>query len=218
MTAEQFKKNSNLIIDKLEGGYYHPDMLLDGRVNDIRYKTSGETMFGIDRKYLGNPANGTAQQSFWNIIDQANAKKNWKWNYFGGEYEQVLRNFASDIIFSEYQNYSKYLSAEAKKIVDSDDRLIFNFQYAVWNGIGWFKKFADTINEAVKNNIINTDQLVDIVVKRRTSDSNTLISNGGIKISSFIQSLKKNISTNKKKYSFLLIGSFVALLYYIIKK
>lgn len=218
MTNEQFKKNSNLVIDKLEGGYYHPDMLLDGRVKDSRYGSSGETMFGIDRKYLGNPTNGIAQQSFWNIIDNANARKNWKWNYFGGDKETILRQFASDIIFSEYNNYSKYLSAEAKKIVDSDDRLIFNFQYAVWNGAGWFKKFAETINDAVKKGITNTDQLVDIAIKRRIGDSVTLIRDGGIKIASFIQSLKSNITTNKKTYTLLFVGSFALLIYYIMKK
>jgi hypothetical protein len=40
----------NIIIEKLEGGYYHPDMLTDGRIKDGRYGGSGETMFGIDRK------------------------------------------------------------------------------------------------------------------------------------------------------------------------
>ena len=42
-----------MIIDKLEGGYYHPDMLEDGRIKDSRYSASGETMMGIDRKAGG---------------------------------------------------------------------------------------------------------------------------------------------------------------------
>jgi hypothetical protein len=49
MDTIKFDKITSLVIDKLEGGYYHPNMLIDGRVKDIRYSGSGETMFGIDR-------------------------------------------------------------------------------------------------------------------------------------------------------------------------
>jgi len=32
-----FYNLSKVVIDKLEGGYFHPDMLKDGRVKDSRY-------------------------------------------------------------------------------------------------------------------------------------------------------------------------------------
>lgn len=188
MTRAEFNVNSNLVIDKLEGGYYHPDMLADGRVKDSRYGSSGETMFGIDRKYLGNPANGSAQQKFWSVIDNANARKMWQHNYFGGTLEPVLRQYAADIIYPEYSKYSsRYLNPKAQQTVDSDNRLAFNFIYSVWNGEGWFKKFAESLNNAVNNGITNKDQLVDVVVNRRISDASSLISQGGEKIKSFIQ-------------------------------
>jgi preprotein translocase subunit Sss1 len=36
MTKAEFIKIVKMIIDNLEGGYYHPDMLNDGRINDLQ--------------------------------------------------------------------------------------------------------------------------------------------------------------------------------------
>ena len=36
----------NLVIDKLEGGYYHPDMLQDGRVRDSRFNVNPKVNLG----------------------------------------------------------------------------------------------------------------------------------------------------------------------------
>ena len=39
------------VIKYLEGGYYHPDMLKDGRIKDSRYGASGETTMNLIKLY-----------------------------------------------------------------------------------------------------------------------------------------------------------------------
>lgn len=203
MRLSDFKKITEVVIDKLEGGYYHPQMLKDGRVTDKRYESSGETMFGIDRNYLGNPSQGEAQKKFWALIDKVDAKNKWSWNYMGGSLNKKLKDLASEIIYPEYEKLSKqYLSDKSKRIVDRDPRLTFNFAYATWNGAGWFKRFADKINESVAKGITSPNKLTDIAVKVRTESANSLIAQGGKKIDSFIQDLKGFVSRNKYAIGF----------------
>ena len=84
-----------LIINNLEGGYYHPNMLQDGRVTDQRYASSGETMFGIDRKNAPPVVQATPEWAqFWGLIDGADAKDNWTWNYMGGDLAPQLEQLA----------------------------------------------------------------------------------------------------------------------------
>jgi len=200
----KFNEMTSRVIDELEGGYYHPDMLKDGRVKDSRYSNSGETMFGIDRKAGGSINTTTAGKKFWGIIDNAGASRNWKWNYKGGSLGASLKQGAADIMYPEYErNATNYLSAKAKSIVDSDNRLLFHFIYASWNGAGWFKKFAADINKAVESGITNTNKLVKVAIDSRTkeglregSNPNSLIAQGGFKIAGFIDSLKESAKKN----------------------
>ena len=156
------------VIDKLEGGYYHPDMLQDGRVRDSRYGNSGETMMGIDRK-AGGDINTTPEGiEFWKLIDDANARTEWKWGYRGGALESQLRKLAGKMIKRYYDKYaSRYLSGKALTIVNENPKLLFNFVYAVWNGPGWFKNFADDINLAVDKGITDPEELAKIQIKDR---------------------------------------------------
>lgn len=191
VNKEKYQKIVGVIIDKLEGGYYHPDMLKDGRIKDSRYSNSGETMFGIDRKAGGTLNTSDAGIKFWNIIDKSGARKNWDWLYRGGSLEPKLKDAAADIMYNQYSVLAdKYLSPEAKKIVESDDRLLFNFIYATWNGSGWFRKFAIDFNSAVSKGIKNKDELIKIAIGSRIKDSNSLIRGGGNKIALFINNLK----------------------------
>lgn len=175
------------VIDKLEGGYYHPDMLQDGRVKDSRYGNSGETMMGIDRK-AGGDINTTPEGiEFWNMIDSANARTQWNWGYRGGSLEPKLRELAGKMIKRYYDKYSKkYLSEKAFQIVNANPKLLFNFVYAVWNGPGWFKDFANDINSAVENGITDPEELAKIQIKDRISSGNSLIAQGGKKIADIL--------------------------------
>ena len=179
------------VIKYMEGGYFHPDMLKDGRINDSRYSTSGETMFGIDRKAGGAINNTPAGVKFWGLIDNANARKLWKWNYMGGPLASELLPLAAEIIAPEaVKNFKRYLSPEARDLVESDRRLLFHFIYATWNGPGWFKHFAGVINGAIAAGEKNPDALFNLAIKSRTtimpswagSKARSLIAQGGNKI------------------------------------
>jgi hypothetical protein len=180
-----FEKTTRQIIDQFEGGYYHPDMLKDGRVKDKRYARSGETMFGIDRLRGVKESNSAAGKEFWSIIDRQNARKKWRWNYKLQDNPDLalrLKNLVAKImepLFIDYQN--RYLSEESKKIVNSTPELYYHFAYATWNGIGWFKKFAQAFNEEVKKGK-SIKELINFVLSQRKNSGNSLISQSGRKM------------------------------------
>jgi hypothetical protein len=221
MNQNDFAKIIDVVITNFEGGYYHPQMLIDGRVKDSRYGTSGETMFGIDRKNGGALNTSPAGQRFWSIIDMADAKNKWKWNYMGGEHAQKLKSLVAEMMYPQYESLSKkYLSPEAKKIVDSDPRLTLNFAYATWNGAGWFKKFATDINAAVASGIKKPDNLVKVAIDSRTkegytkgSSPNSLIAQQGIKMLSVMNTVNSMVFGIVKRNfkTFLVIGGILVL-------
>src|SRR5690606_11442230 len=192
-----YNQMAELVINKLEGGYYHPNMLADGRVKDQRYANSGETMFGIDRKAGGAINTTEAGKKFWAVIDNANAKNTWKWNYKGGALEPQLRKMAADVMYPQYDKYaSAYLTPQARSIIEKDGGLLFNFIYSTWNGPGWFKKFASDINEKVKQGVTDTVALKKVAIDSRVkeglqkgSPTNSLVAQGGNKIAQFIYDL-----------------------------
>jgi len=192
----RYKNIVGLIIDQLEGGYYHPDMMLRDPAKFAQYGFSGETMFGIDRKAGGSINTTAAGKRFWAIVDGANARYNWPWNYDGGNLRQALKDGAAEIMYPEYERMAtKYLSAKSKTIIDSDDRLLFNFIYATWNGESWFKRFANDFNAATAKGVTDKDELVKVAVASRTASSNSLIRQGGNKIAGFINSIKTATTT-----------------------
>lgn len=191
----RFKTVTNIVIDKLEGGYFNPTW---HNVGDSRYGNSGETMFGIDRKAGGSLNDTVAGKQFWSIIDKNKTPQVWKWNYKGGTLAPQLKDLTSEIMYPQYESLAnRYLTPQAKSIVDSDNRLLFHFIYGAWNGAGWFKKFATDINKAIANGVTNTDKLTQVALDSRTkeglkagSSPNSLIAQGGKKIASFIDTLK----------------------------
>lgn len=201
---DSFSKVVSEVIDKLEGGYYHPDMLKDGRVKDSRYGSSGETMFGIDRKAGGSINTTPEGLEFWKLIDAQNARSSWKWGYKGGDLAPKLKDLVGKMIKRNFDSYAnKYLDPKSKEIVNKDPRLLFNFAYSVWNGPGWFKKFAEDFNEKVKAGVTDPEELVKVTVDSRTkegltsgSSANSLIKQGGEKMASIYKdpSFAQNIA------------------------
>jgi hypothetical protein len=215
MNEALFDYVTGVVIDKLEGGYFHPDMRTRNPSKFGVYGRSGETMFGLDRHaghglYYSTPRktsdvqanlkyiyNGSYQyksndaKEFWTTIDKQNARKNWDWLYKGGNLYPKLKKLAGGIMLPHY-NYlaNKYLSPKSKQIVESDPRLLFHFIYACWNGSGWFKKFADKFNSAVASGVTNKNALLNVAIKSRTQSGNSLIAQGGNKINAFIYDFK----------------------------
>lgn len=199
----KFEKVATTVINKLEGGYYHPNMLVDGRVKDSRYAASGETMYGIDRLKGGSINTTQSGVKFWQIIDKANAANTWAWNYMGGTLKPTLQKLAANMILALYSTYIKlYIKSPSLiRIIENDDRLLFHFIYATWNGAGWFKKFATDMFNAYKSGITNPNSLYDVAIKSRTKEglkkgtqANSLIKQGGEKIAKLFADYKPNNS------------------------
>ena len=191
----KFKTVTKLVIDKLEGGYFHPNMRTANPNKFGSYHRSGETMFGLDRhaghglfystprkaddvvsnlKYIESNAyqyKTPEAKEFWQTIDKVNAKNNWKWLYRGGSLEDRLKDLASEMMFSVYERNAKnYLKPETKAIVDSDNRLLFHFIYGSWNGAGWFQKFANDMNKAVSSGITDVNKLAQVALDSRMKE------------------------------------------------
>ena len=184
----------NLVIDKLEGGYYHPDMLEDGRVRDSRFKGSGETMFGLDR-VAGKNESTREGREFWEYMDTLSARNNWPHNYMANDNPEVgnkLRVLAGNYIKPLYGQFTKaYLSPEAAAIVNNYAPLTFNFIYATWNGPKWFQRFAKPLNQSVESGNVDPKSLNDLVNQIRFGSGNSLISQGAPKVASITKALSQ---------------------------
>jgi len=183
-----FEEIASQVIDKLEGGYYHPDMVKDGRLKaSSGMGDSGETMMGIDRKHGATINKSSEGIEFWGLIDKAGASKKWKWNYKGGSLEPRLRDLVVRIIKPRYEDYvRRYLTPEAAQIVNSNPALMFHFIYAVWNGPGWFKHFASKVNDEVKKGNTNPNELAKFAIRTRVNSTNPIIARGGRKIDDLV--------------------------------
>ena len=87
--------------------------------------------------------------------------------------------------------------SETIKIIENDDRLLFNFIYATWNGAGWFRKFATDIFDAYKKGVTNPNDLYKVVLRSRINEGlkkgsqpNSLIAQGGAKIAKLFADYK----------------------------
>ena len=190
-----FQDIVTLIINKLEGGYFHPDMykkdpgFFAGRGDkynatiDKAYSQSGETMYGFDRVAGGNLNKKAPMVEFWKLIDQYytphHADLAW-WGEKGGTFRTgkasgvpasvgtKLRQLAGQTMQEQFNNLaSQHLTAETKKLILSDPRLMLQFIYGCWNGSGRFKKFAEVVNTAYKAGTRDPGKLAELVQKKR---------------------------------------------------
>jgi hypothetical protein len=214
LSGSDYESIVKSVIDNLEGGYYHPNMRQKNPAKFPGYEHSGETMFGLDRfaghdMYYSTPRIGKSPMAdleniesgkyeyknedarqFWNIIDSADAKNKWSWNYRGGQYENQLEELAGKIMRPVFERwFGKYLSASAQEIVKNDPALMYHFVYATWNGEGWFRKFATDLNQAVLSGTTDPAVLRQAAIDSRTKEGkkaglppNRMIAQGGKKI------------------------------------
>ena len=194
-----FTQVTEAVISNLEGGYFHPDMTKDGRVRDSRYSTSGETMFGLDRKQ--GDSTSTAAKNFWSTLDKEGARAKWRWNHMPEQplYSQLV-NLAVDIMEPKFNNSLNNFCPDKniQAIIKSDGRLMFNVIYAQWNGTGWIKGLLKVIVQEYNNGKKDAESLLKATVVERVrgghrmynlgtgkdlgSRSASLIAQGGQKI------------------------------------
>lgn len=163
------------IINKIEQGYVNPASLQGPE--RAAFSTSGETMFGLDRKRGADYAKfaDSAWKSFWNAVDNGkrSSPQSWKRYYMGGPLEQQLRRLAHAVIEPNLSNYlASYLSQKSKAIVEGDGRLLFMFVESMFNGLGYFQKMATEVNRLVESGVINTPTIISrILASHRRLDS-----------------------------------------------
>jgi hypothetical protein len=105
----------------------------------------------------------------------------------GGPYESQLRNLAAEMIKGDYiTNVNNYLSPESQQIVNSSAKLTFDFIYASYNGSGWFRRFANEMNNSVANGTTDPEELSRRMIASRKSSSNNLIAKSGRKIEQIV--------------------------------
>lgn len=178
---QRFIDITGLVIDGLEGGYYHPRMKAGMKPSDQKIMgDSGETMFGLDRKHGAQLAKYPEWAQFWHIIDNAQPPY-WKHYYRGGILEPKLKLLTAKIMYQWFTELAgKYLNADAVAAIANDDRLILHFSYAAWNGSGWFKRFATALNKAVTAHPGNKEAIWQQAIKARTESSNKVIRQQGV--------------------------------------
>ena len=169
----KWDKITKKVIDEFEGGYWNPKCGHTTKGMGI----STETMFGLDRKN-GNIESTPEGKEFFRIIDNEKTKlgmtnfcKTWKWLYRGGHLEDKLKTLAAKIMKHQYDNNSKnYFSPELRKRVEANDRLLMHFSYASWNGPGYFKKFAKSLEDGIKLGKSDEELIKQAISNRKSTN------------------------------------------------
>jgi hypothetical protein len=182
--SSNFDRITKIVIDKFEGGYWNPF---------CKHPSSGmgrstETMFGLDR-YNGNIESSPEGQEFFKIIDDekydAGAKSTgsgpnkkwanmdnfcseWKWLYRGGDKESQLKDLAVKIMKRNFdRNISNFVSdSKTKQKIESIPGLTLHMSYATWNGPGFFKKFAKSLQDGVSRGL-SDKELIELAIQDR---------------------------------------------------
>jgi hypothetical protein len=182
----EFRDAVETIANKLEGGYYHPNMREKNPNKFSWVGDSGETMFGMDRKNGKQEKNSSAGVEFWRLIDAEDAKNNWKYGYMledNPELKSKLFDLIAQIMEPQFiESSNRYLSDEARSIIMKDPKLYFNFVYASYNGPSWFQKFAKKFNQKVEEGVTDLETLRDYALQLRKESGNWLIAGSGNKI------------------------------------
>ena len=183
LTLEKFTKVTELVIDGLEGGYYHPDMKKNFNERSQRMLgDSGETMFGIDRKHGQQLSKFAEWKTFWDLVDASKVKyaNEWRYNKRGGILEGQLKKLTAAIMFKWFSYLSgKYILISSMDEIANDERLILHFSYGSWNGEGWFQRYSKALNNAVQNYEGDKEMIWQEAIKARTNSSNAVIRQQG---------------------------------------
>lgn len=184
-----FKDAADLVVNNIEGGYYHPDMKKrKPPIRNIeRMGKSGETMYGLDRRW------GPKVPKFWDKIDSLGASNTWKYNETLKD-KPGLSNQLKSILYPEMESIfnrlvKSYLSNESQEIIKKHAPLFFHFVYATWNGSGWFQKWANSFNKEVSKGVTDLKSLEDFVIRQRANSGNSILASTSGKVGQIMDRL-----------------------------
>lgn len=200
-SPDEIKEMVKVIVSYIEGGYYNPKMKEKNPQKFKLFGSSTETLFGIDR-INGGWEKTSAGKEFFDLLDAENASEKWEYMYDlddNPSLKNKLIDLSAQMIGQKNEsNKSRFFTPEARKIVNGDAGLTFNFLYATYNGEGWFQKFAREINEAVDQGTTDPKELLKIAIDTRkqwTSNKphvTTLIRRTGDKVMGALQKFFKD--------------------------
>lgn len=182
-----FGKITKIVIDKFEGGYWNP--FCPHPTQNMGPST--ETMFGLDR-YNGNIEATPEGKEFFRIIDKEKydngAKSNgsgksmtwtnmsqfcqkWKWLYRGGDKEEILKDLAVRIMKKHFDNNMSYFvkNPKLKEKIENIPALTLHMSYASWNGPGFFKNFAKSLDEGINQGMSDSDLIKKAIQDRKNT-------------------------------------------------
>jgi hypothetical protein len=171
-TPLSFLEIVKFIVANLEGGYFHPDMITRGDIKDPQglYRSSEETMMGMDRNPKNSVNNSIGGKKFWAIVDNNNFRTGLKNEGLPAE-PLLSQLFDAEVeaMQPEFERLFKTFIPDAnlRALIQSDGRLYYNFVYATWNGSGWFQQYGNYVSKAYANGQKNPDELLKIAINLR---------------------------------------------------
>jgi hypothetical protein len=73
---------------------------------------------------------------------------------------------------NQYDTNSKnyFTNPELRKRVEANDSLLMHFSYACWNGPGYFKKFAKSLDEGIKSGKSDEELIKQAISDRKSTN------------------------------------------------
>jgi hypothetical protein len=108
-----------------------------------------------------------------------------------------LRGLVVEMMKPEFNQFSKlFLSPESAAIVSKDPALTFHFVYAVFNGSGWFQRFAKVVNRAVADGNTDPKSLLQLAMQDRVATNSSLMNQVGAKVAKITSKIQSPSQTN----------------------
>lgn len=190
---------TNSIIKYVEQGYYNPSMKEKEPKYFKNMGDSGETFFGIDRKFAGKDMEAMPEwEKFWLLIDQDKKKnsKKWVYNYTLNDNPSLktkLKDLTILMVKKRFQDLGgKFLTEKSKSVIQCSPYILYQLMYAAYNGYGFFQKLTTKINQLV-NAGKSTDKIGEEINSWRSSYPNSIIKLSAPKIDASAKSLEDNI-------------------------
>jgi hypothetical protein len=101
----------------------------------------------------------------WNIKQNPRKSNGWSWNYMPKPSDpgyNTLQTNLQKYISHQFTSFSKtyFGNHPVGKLVESDGRLKFLFYRATWNGVGFFKKYANNLKAVYDSGVTDIDKLI----------------------------------------------------------